>query len=142
LTLSLTAIASSPESPHLTFSVEGCEEDLFLKQPQSKTEGEVRPISVEVQGQNLLFSHNLKYVCCAQLRLESQLEQNAIAITEINEGDRCRCMCDYSINASFGPLAPGTYDLKIYGVRYGSQESSSVDSASPLLFQRQVNIDN
>ena len=140
LTLSLTAIASvQAESPHLTFSVEGCEEDLFIKQTQTKAEAGAHQISVAVQGRNLQFSHNLNYVCCAELRLESQLEHNAIAITEINEGSYCRCMCDYSINASFGPLLPGTYDLKVYGVRSENSEDS-LNPSLPLLFQRQVNI--
>jgi hypothetical protein len=140
ITLSLTAIAAArAELPQLTFSVGGCEEDLFMKQTQMKAEADVQQISVEVQGRNLQFSHNLNYVCCAELRLESQLENNAIAITEINEGSRCRCMCDYSINASFGPLTPGTYDLKVYGVRHENLEDS-LDPSLPLLFQRQVNI--
>jgi hypothetical protein len=152
LALSLAALAgenavptTTVESPQLAFSVGGCDEDLTDKQireqtAQPKESYSAKNIAIEVQGNNLVFSHALSYVCCAELRLESQLENNAIAITEINDGDYCRCTCDYSISASFGPLAPGTYDLKVYGIEYGSQEDPIYYRAPELLFQSQAKI--
>lgn len=146
LVLGVTALAySAPkgavESPQLTFAVGGCEQAQPWKQSQTKGRYSAKDIEIAVQGQNLSFSHGLSYVCCAELRLASQIDdRNAIAITEINDGDYCRCTCDYSIEGTFGPLAAGTYNLKVYGVEYGTQTNETYYIPPELLFQTQISV--
>jgi|GEM_PF-6830345 len=94
-------------------------------------------ITIEASEGTLMFSHALSYSCCAAISLESKIEENIITVTEVNRGDICRCNCQYSINASLGPLAAGTYELRVYGIRTGNSYQNW-SSKSGLLFEETV----
>lgn len=154
LTLCLTTSAritpkTLTDTPHLTFSASGCHSDearhIFPKSAiannKSFRSGHAKDIVIEVRERNITFSHELNYICCAYINLESKIENNIITIVERNEGDRCRCdNCEYSINASFGPLEPGEYQLQVYGVEEPHFTNTTEDPYPPLLFQSEVRI--
>lgn len=122
--------------PRLTFSVSGCEEDFLRSCTQKHLKDEFHPtdINVEVQKNTVLFSHRLAYACCADFQLESQVNENIITIVERNEGNYCRCSCNYSINGTLADLAPGNYELQVYGVKYH-------DRGKELLFVEDIEIE-
>ncbi|MBD2580467.1 hypothetical protein [Oscillatoria sp. FACHB-1406] len=142
---SATLIQAAPtgeiaEAPALRYAVSGCQSEQEQSQSLAKGSYPAKKISVAVDRDNIKFAHALSYVCCADLRLERRVENSEIAITEVNEGDYCRCMCDYSIEATLGPLASGTYDLKVFGVRY-QPPSGGYEIDPQLLFQTQLDIE-
>ena len=99
-------------------------------------------VSVQTNNRKISFSHQLRYNCCAEIALESQVQGNTIVVTEINQGSSCRCgWCDHSVDASVGPLKPGTYQLQVYGVRNARRQVNQDAAAEiPLLFERTVTI--
>ncbi len=104
-----------------------------------KTIGQANNIVVETDNTSVSFSHVLHYSCCAAIVLESKVEKDTIAVMEVNNGEVCRCSCQYSINASLGPLETGTYDLRVYGVRNGSM-FHNWSNKSGLLFEQTIEI--
>ena len=104
-----------------------------------KTIGQANNIVVETDHESVSFSHVLHYSCCAAIALESKVENDTIAVMEVNNGEVCRCSCQYSINASLGPLDAGTYELRVYGVRNGSTFHNWSDQ-SGLLFEQTIEI--
>lgn len=102
--------------------------------------GAATEVSVQTNNRKISFSHKLRYLCCAEIALESQVQDNTIVVTEINQGMGCRCGCDYSVDASVGPLKPGTYQLRVYGVRNARRRVNRDAAETPLLFERTVTI--
>jgi len=97
---------------------------------------ERKGIEVEVIDGIIYVKHDLNYVCCAKLQLSYEFLKSKppiIKITEINNGDVCRCMCTYEIEATIGPLPKGKYVLQLWGVEYRDHPAS-------LLFEKTVEI--
>ncbi|WP_204102539.1 MULTISPECIES: hypothetical protein [Spirulina sp. CCY15215] len=122
--------------PRLTFSVSGCEDDFLrsCRQKQLKNEFSPRDIRVEVKKNVVSFSHSLGYACCADIQLESQVNNNIITIVERNSGSYCRCSCNYTIDGTLTDLAPGNYELQVYGMKYR-------DRGKELLFVENIAIE-
>ncbi len=70
----------------------------------------------------MVIRHYLSYVCCAILKLDCGMDGNLVSVTETNKGDMCRCVCNYEVNATIGPLSPGKYTIMIYGIGYQNIE--------------------
>jgi hypothetical protein len=108
------AISLSPqitELPGLEFSVGPCDE--------SAVEGGREPrVEVSTQGEAVYISQDLRYVCCAEISLALEVDGDLVKIVETNEGEICRCMCFYHIDAKVWYLPPGSYRVEIWGVQY------------------------
>ncbi|MBP0018408.1 MAG: hypothetical protein J7647_12770 [Cyanobacteria bacterium SBLK] len=135
-TSSQTSAEVATTLPQLTFSVTGCEDDFLRSCSQKNLKNEFHPtdISVEVQKNTVLFSHRLGYACCADIQLDSQVSENVITIIERNEGQYCRCSCNYSIDGTLADLAPGNYELQVYGMKHR-------DRGKELLFVENIAIE-
>ncbi|MEM9538000.1 MAG: hypothetical protein AAGA60_00650 [Cyanobacteria bacterium P01_E01_bin.42] len=131
-----TSAAVANELPQLTFSVTGCEDDFLRSCSQKNLKNEFYPtdIQVEVKKNTVLFSHRLGHACCADIQLDSQVNDNVITIIERNEGQYCRCSCNYSIDGMLTDLEPGNYELQVYGMKHG-------DRGKELLFVENIAIE-
>lgn len=93
----------------------------------------VSNIAISTEGRTLVFGHDLTYTCCAAFVLDRSLDreggQSIITVVERNEGEHCRCLCDYQITGTIGPLPPGSYTLRVYGELGAAR-------ARQLLFER------
>lgn len=118
LALSNGSLPSSEAA--LSYSVGGCEEN-SERQGSISSYGEVE---VTIMNQSVVIRHYLNYVCCAALKLDWSMDGNLISLTETNTGEMCRCVCNYDVNASIGPLPPGKYLVAVYGVGYQNIEPS------------------
>jgi hypothetical protein len=129
---SLLLTSATTKTPQFTYTVGGCGQVL----PQAAPRARLPNFTLEIQDQGVSLSHQLHYTCCAEFRLNSQIRDREIIITEINEGGICRCMCDYTVNAIVAPLTPGHYTLKVYGI-----QDSQLESDLQLLFEERVEIE-
>ncbi|RLJ10194.1 MAG: hypothetical protein DRP15_00860 [Candidatus Aenigmatarchaeota archaeon] len=96
----------------LTYKVTGCEKTYdIVKGPKNVVES-------YVDDQFLYITHNIGYLCCADLKVYMKITGDTIDLVERNEGGACRCMCDYTIDMKIGPLTSGNYKVRIWGVEY------------------------
>ena len=116
--LAMSAHPIPSSKTEFSYSVVGCEKSTE-RVGNSSSYGE---IEVTVQNQSVVIRHDLSYTCCAKMKLDWSRDGNRINVTETNEGDMCRCVCNYDVNATIGPLSPGKYTIVVYGVRYQSIE--------------------
>lgn len=103
----------------LTYNIGGCD---ITNQVRGEYVKSYRQPNIEIQEDTILMTHFLKYVCCANMTIELEQNNNLIKLTEINEGEMCRCICEYNINATIGPLKKGDYTIHVYGVKYKNIE--------------------
>ena len=120
LTAPLLIKSGSPQ-PTLSYEVGGC-----LDRSQGEiTRGQHLPSEVEVSvgDSSVKLLHHLRYVCCAEIRVELEYvggsgDEKVIRVLEENVGDFCRCICDYDVALKISNLQPGKYRVEIYGVKY------------------------
>ena len=108
-------LAQSQETLQLTYSVRGCEvrdeEGVGPLTPQP-------PPVLRMEGGALQMQHELNYVCCADLVVDWERNGDELSIIEVNEGELCKCLCDYIIEAEVTGFKPGEYLVKVFGVKY------------------------
>jgi len=102
-----------PREPALNYTVGGCEEE--MEATRSGNGGEVE---ITVEDGIIHVQLKLNYVCCAELSLTVEQEGNTLKVIEMNVGEICRCMCEYSIEANIADVASGTYQVQVWGVQY------------------------
>lgn len=103
----------------LDYSVSGCD----TKDGGTTRGPPAQLVDVDVAGNNVKLVHHLSYVCCAKVKvylegIETTSDETRIMISEKNDGEMCRCMCDYDVDINLGPLAKGKYTVQIFGVVY------------------------
>lgn len=116
--------------PALSYEISGCDLTPLTRSPSTKLPEEPE---ISIKGNLLFVKHPLNYVCCANITIEWAQKDNLIEITETNIGEMCRCLCDYDIRASLGPLKKGTYLIKLSGVKYQ-------DTKPDLLIEEEVEV--
>lgn len=122
--------------PELTYSVGGCadqEEREYLK-----TKDREENVEVEIVDGFVTLTHQLNYVCCAEIKvdldsIESKPDYTLIKLSEKNEGEMCKCVCDYKIDTQVGPLEKGDYLIQIWGIEFE-------DQVAELLWEKEVSI--
>jgi putative hemolysin len=121
------------ENTKLTYSIRDC------GNKEEKEYTKIRDIAEKIEAKmidgflNLTFP--LNYVCCAKLKVYldevifvSGSEPSIIKLKIKNEGEMCRCVCDYKIDAQIGPFGKwgihneGNYLIQLYGVEFENQE--------------------
>lgn len=53
--------------------------------------------SFRFDGNTLYIIDDVSYVCCANLTLTSEIKNDTLYITEVNEGEICKCICGYRV---------------------------------------------
>jgi len=114
-------IRTSMLKPSLSYEVGGC---------SSKSVGEIKrgqrlesSVEVSAEGSSIKLLHHLRYVCCADMAVELQSVEKkngymVLRILEKNNGEICRCICEYEIMIEISALKSGRYKLEIYGVEF------------------------
>lgn len=120
----------------LYYNISGCEEK--IEREYTRTKG-VEKVDLKLNDGFINLTHHLSYVCCAKIKVylnhvETYKNYILIKIKEKNEGEICRCICDYEVNMKIGPLGKGKYIIQIWGVEFES-------IAGELLWQKEVNIE-
>ncbi len=128
----------APGELALKFRIGGCGERTIGE--YGGTRGPRDRVDLEVTGANLKMTHHLRYVCCAQVvpvieSVEVQGQWTVIRVLERNEGEMCRCICDYEVEMTLGPLEPGNYLIRLFGVEFR-------DVRPELLWEGEVTIGN
>ncbi|MHC1604441.1 MAG: hypothetical protein ACXQTP_00515 [Candidatus Methanofastidiosia archaeon] len=95
--------------PALNYTISDC-----LRQPENTKK--IEKIQVCAKKGEIIVYHLLTYVCCAEIELKTTVHDNVITIEEINNGDICKCICDYMVSADITNLESGRYTLIIKGV--------------------------
>ena len=108
-------VTETTAMPTLTYEVGECDENLDVEALNEWDE-----IITEAGDDDVAFTHQLAYVCCADLVLSAGYDADAetIRLVETNQGDMCRCMCGYEITGALGGLPSGDYRLEIWGVQH------------------------
>jgi len=116
---SLVPTPSGQQGVKLDYSVSGCDtkDGGIARGPPAQL------VDVDIAGNNVKLVHHLSYVCCAKVKvylegIETTPDETRIMLAEKNEGEMCRCMCDYDVDINIGPLAKGKYTVQIFGVVY------------------------
>jgi hypothetical protein len=104
-----------PEPPGamLAYSVGGCAEESDVTRATGL--GEVRIVS---RGDGIHVEQSLNYVCCADIVVTLEQDENTIRLVERNDGEICRCVCEYDIEVEVSGLDPGAYEVEVWGVEY------------------------
>ena len=113
LVLLVACSTAPPTKPSLHYTIGGCEEE--IEPTRSDTGGEVE---ISAEDGIIHVEQRLTYVCCAGLSLTLEQEKSTVKVIETNVGEICRCICEYRIEASISDLAPGTYQVQVWGVEY------------------------
>lgn len=97
----------------------------------------VRNVAIAFENGRLTFSHDLTSTCCASFVLDRSIDRSVyppvISIVERDMGERCRCLCDFQVAGTIGPLPPGSYLVRVYG-EFGEGKSRI------LLFERSASV--
>jgi hypothetical protein len=113
LGLLVACSTAPPTKPALNYTIGGCEEE--IEATRSGNGGEVE---ITVQDGIIRVEQRLTYVCCAGLSLAVEQEGYTLKVIETNVGEICRCICEYHVEANIADLAPGTYQVQVWGVQY------------------------
>ena len=109
----MSCSTSSPLGATLAYSVSGCAEESDLTRATDL--GEVRIVS---RGGAIHVEQRLNYVCCADIVVTLEQDENTVRLVERNAGEICRCLCEYDLEAEISGLGPGVYEVEVWGVEY------------------------
>jgi hypothetical protein len=70
--------------------------------------------------------------------MEAVVEGSEIVVTEIVEGEACRCMCPRQVSIEISSLVPGSYHVKIYA----PENINSPDVNNVLIHETDVAVGN
>jgi len=112
LLVSLLGCGAVPvDSLSLQYTMEECDQSPGALEKESHVE-------ITVQDGVIHISQDVNYVCCAEFGLNLEQDGDLIKIIETNEGEICRCMCRYHIDAQVSGLSRGTWWVEVWGVQY------------------------
>jgi hypothetical protein len=104
--------------PQLSYEVSECNQDIGVDQLADWAK-----VDIAVQGDAVEIDQNLAYVCCAEVEIDVEQEEDIVKVIEKNTGDMCRCMCGYEVTARISDLPSGRYTIQVWGVAYRDLES-------------------
>ena len=126
-----TTTSMQPERRGITlesFSQGPCPQDYADKRYRNE-------VSLEKTQTRLLVTHQLDYVCCANITVSLEVaeeESNTIiSLMEKNIGGFCRCICGYNVTATISGIESGKdYFVRVYGVEYRGNDSGFIREVS------------
>lgn len=112
---------SEGEEVKLTYNVAGC--GIREEKEYTRSRGKEEKVDFKIDNGFINLTHYLNYVCCAEVKVyldsvEEHQDYTLIKLKEKNEGEFCRCICNYEVDAKIGPLESGKYRVQIWGVEY------------------------
>jgi eight-cysteine-cluster-containing protein len=126
------ATGIKPKGAMLVYEVKGCD-----KQEEAiyRSYKNFEAVELETSENSVILLHQLSYYCCADIHaylyVLQQQNYTLIRIKEKNEGDACRCVCNYSINMQIKNLIEGLYKVQVVGIEFG-------DMPTEVLFEKDV----
>jgi hypothetical protein len=107
------AVATALPSPELAYEVGECRQDI----PAAKLTSWAG-VEIATHDGAIHIEQRINYVCCAEIEVELQVEEQNVRIVETNVGQVCRCMCGYDLQAEVTGLPAGEYRVEVWGVQY------------------------
>jgi len=109
----------------LDYDIYGCQEPMEKEYVFEKSENQ--KVTKYVNPDGVIFTHEINYVCCADLELEiasveKKQDLTLVKLTEKNAEQMCDCVCDYEIEMDLAPLEPGKYAVEMWGIEDGEME--------------------
>ena len=96
----------------LNYNVSECNE--FLENMSEE-------VDISLDSEIIKINHDLPYVCCANVTLHLEQDENIIKVIETNIGEVCRCSCMYYVDAEIinlkNNLQKGEYIIELWGVK-------------------------
>lgn len=112
----------------LRYSVGGCVEKREEEYRETANNENIKSSAV---GNTIRLNHQFTYVCCGEIKLGLELMERKVGYTliklkEKNVGKMCRCICNYTLNATLGPLSNGEYVIQLFGIEYDKQPAKLI----------------
>ena len=95
-------------------------------------EGFSKGISLEAYPGYVEITHNLSYVCCAELEVREHWEGDTLILEEVNRGKMCRCPAWFSIHIK---VKGQPFRILLKGVAYKG-EGGEIEPEVVALFKR------
>lgn len=130
------------QTPKLEFVVSGCEDK--NEEVYENIRGGIQQENVEINVEEnyVKLKHHLKYVCCAKVVVKFEKIGNVIKLIEKNEGDMCRCICEYDVESKVGPLTNGRYTIELYGVEFEDMPGEKLFEKEIVVGEENIGIPN
>lgn len=111
---------------NLTYNISGCEEK--KEEEYTKIKSGKEKVDVKIDEGFVELTHYLNYVCCAKIKvylysIETYPSYILIKLKEKNEGEMCRCICNYKIDMKISTMQKRKYKIQIYGIEYENTPS-------------------
>jgi len=117
--LYITQISKEKSKISFNYNIFGCGEK---EEKVYRAYENFNKIDFKILNNSLILLHNLSYYCCANIQLYlytfDDKNYKIIKIKEKNEGDVCRCICNYTINMNVSNLEKGLYKVEILGIEF------------------------
>ena len=135
---------TEPTQVKLGYNVGGCgEQEEREYREYVRVKGEKQQVNIDIENGFINLTHDLRYVCCADIKvglesLQPRQDYTLIKINEKNEGDICKCICNYEVDINIGPLEEGKYIVQIWGVEFKKQTSDLLWEKEIVLNERDI----
>lgn len=109
------------------WSVKGCAEKATRSNTKFPDSGEYNDypdlpppegLGIKADGDSITYSRFEQHLCCRQVKVSVEKNENIITFTEYWFGQGCKCRCSSTVHAVVRELPKGEYQL--YGVATGT----------------------
>ena len=114
-------------SLNTAWSVKGCAEKATRSNTKFPDSGEYKDypdlsapegLGIKAGGDSIIYSRFEQHLCCRQVKVTVEKNENIITVTEYWFGQGCKCRCSSTVHAVVGELPKGDY--QVYGVATGT----------------------
>ncbi len=114
-------------SLNTAWSVKGCAEKATRSNTKFPDSGEYKDypdlpapegLGIKAGGDSIIYSRFEQHLCCRQVKVTVEKNENIITVTEYWFGQGCKCRCSSTVHAVVRELPKGEY--QVYGVATGT----------------------
>ncbi len=107
--------------------VKGCAEAATRKNTKFPSSGEFKDDSelpsagdtgIKAEADSIIYNRFEQHLCCRQVKVSVEKNENIITVTEYWFGQGCKCRCSSTVHAVVRQLPKGDY--QVYGVATGT----------------------
>ncbi len=129
-----------------TWQVTGCAEKAAVtKSPATgnyqefpERKGVLYP-AIRVEGDSITYTRDVTHLCCRQVKVSTQREQQTITITEYWFRPGCKCRCSSTVSAVIHGLPKGEYQL--YAIETGTDPlDDQPTNASDTVLRQKISV--
>lgn len=102
----LTDYSENANQTKLEFIISGCNEE--------NARSTSKPPTLTINQKTIELQHDAYYSCCAKISVDLKRDGKQLILTEVNNGEVCRCMCNYFIEAKISNLLPNEYEVILF----------------------------